>query len=223
MTTDDARLARLQQHHAARWDTWTARDHARTTWNAKPAGTHAAVHHEDTASALDTWIRRVDAITASGITIAFHHGHDITATATWTPPGTRTPATYGPAPVPEVLDHAEDIRARRRGMIQWLNDDPEGTARHMADAQIQDLIPDVPDESARRVLQAITTQRAATRQPAALQARPPAPHGSQHHPASKQPREGEAAQCRNTPSRHATPEASPSCKPGSPPPASPPP
>jgi hypothetical protein len=166
MTTDDARLARLQQHHAARWDTWTARDHARTAWCVKPAGTAAAVHQEDTPDALDTWIRRIDAITASGITITFHHGHDITATATWTNPGTRTPATYGPAPIPEALTHAEDIRARRLGMVQWLTEDPEGTARHMADAQIRDLLPDIHDANARRVLQAITTERAA------LQARP---------------------------------------------------
>jgi anti-sigma regulatory factor (Ser/Thr protein kinase) len=171
MTASNARLAQLRQRHAARWDTWTVTCQARTWWCAKPAGTDAAVHEEDTPDALDTWIRRVDAITASGITIAFQHdGHDITATATWTSPGTRTPATYGPAPVPEVLDHAEDTRARRLGMIQWLTEDPEGTARHMADAQIRDLIPHVPDDSARRVLQAITSHRAAA-QPAQPDAR----------------------------------------------------
>jgi hypothetical protein len=164
-TADDQRLAQLQASHAARWDIWLIRCTTGQWWCCKPAGTPIGIHHEDTPKALDAWLRRVDGLTDSGLAITFDGSSD-TATVTWTPPGTRTPATYGPAPIPDALAHAEDIRARRLGMINWLTDDPEGTARHMADAQIRDLIPDVHDEAARRVLQAITSQRAA------LQARP---------------------------------------------------
>jgi anti-sigma regulatory factor (Ser/Thr protein kinase) len=157
---DDQQLARLQASHAARWDIWLIRCATRSWWCCKPAGTGTGIHHEAAPEHLDRWIRRVDGLTGSGLAITFD---GTTATVTWTPPGTRTPAVYGPAPIPDALAHAEDIRARRLGMIKWLTDDPEGTARHMADAQIRDLIPHVHDPSARRVLQAITSHRAATR------------------------------------------------------------
>jgi len=159
---DDQQLAELQATHAQRWDIWLIRCTSTQWWCCKPAGTDTGIHHETTPKALDAWLRRVDGLTDSGLTITFDGTTD-TATVTWTPPGTRTPATYGPAPIPDALTHAEDTRARRQGMIQWLTEDPEGTARHMADAQIRDLIPDIHDDNARRVLQAITSQRAATR------------------------------------------------------------
>jgi hypothetical protein len=104
MTADDARLTGLQHNHAARWDIWTVHGQARTAWCVKPAGTRIGVHDEDSPAALDAWIRRVDALTGAGITIQFHPGHQVTATATWTSPGSPAPDTYGPAPVPDVLD-----------------------------------------------------------------------------------------------------------------------
>ena len=163
-TADDARLAQLQRQHAARWDIWLVRGHPRSWWCVKPAGTQNGIHNEDSPQALDAWIRRVDALTASGITITFHSsGHKITATATWTSPGSPAPESYGPASTAEVLDHAEDIRARRAGLIQWLATSPEETARHLTDAQIEDLIPHVPDDNARRVLVAIIRRNAGTR------------------------------------------------------------
>jgi hypothetical protein len=115
----------------------------------------------DSPDQFDAWIRRVDALTGSGITIQFHPGYQVTAT--WTSPGSPTPDTYGPAPVAEVLDHAEDSRARRAGLIQWLATSPEQTARHLTDAEIQDLLPHVPDDNARRVLTAILREHAGSR------------------------------------------------------------
>jgi hypothetical protein len=162
-THNDARLAQLQHQHAARWDIWAVRGQARNWWCIKPAGTQTAVHNEDSPEALDAWIRRVDALTGSGITITFHPGYKNTATATWTSPGSCTPATYGPASTAEVIDHAEDTRARQAGLIQWLNDDPEGTTRHLSDAQIEGFLPHVSDDNARRVLQAIIHQNAGSR------------------------------------------------------------
>jgi len=160
VTAADALLAQLRASHAARWDIWLVPCTTGQWWCCKPAGTPIGIHHETTPKALDAWICRVDGLTDSGFTITFDGTTD-TATVTWTPPGTRTPATYGPASIPQALTHAEDIRARRLGMITWLTEDPEGTARHMADAQIRDLIPDIHDADARRVLEAITTERAA--------------------------------------------------------------
>jgi hypothetical protein len=162
-TTDDARLAKLRQQHAARWDIWAVWGQARNWWCVKPAGTTAAVHHEDSPVHLQAWISRVDALTDSGITITFHSGYKKTATATWISPGSPAPATYGPADTAEVLDHAEDIHARQAGLIKWLNDDPEGTARHLSDAQIEGFLPHVSDDNARRVLEAIIRRNAGSR------------------------------------------------------------
>jgi hypothetical protein len=162
-TTDETRLAQLQRQHAARWDIWKVHSRDRTAWCVKPAGTKTGVHHEDSPDHLNTWIRRIDALTNAGITITFHSGYKNTATATWTSPGSTAPESYGPASTGDVLDHAEDIRARRAGLIQWLATSPEETARHLTDAQIQDLIPHVPDDNARRVLEAIIRRNAATR------------------------------------------------------------
>ena len=39
MKTDDTRLAWLEQHHAIRWDTWTARGHHRVAWRDFPGDT----------------------------------------------------------------------------------------------------------------------------------------------------------------------------------------
>ncbi|HUN32065.1 MAG TPA: hypothetical protein VMU95_08585 [Trebonia sp.] len=163
ITHDDARLAQLQASHAGRWDIWLIRCSTGQWWCCKPAGTPVGIHHDDTPGHLDAWLQRVNSLTDSGFTITFDPSHEDTATLTWTSPGRPAPDTHGPAPTTEVLKYAEDIRARRTGLIKWLTNDPEGTARHMADAQIRDLIPDVPDETARRVLQAITSKRAATR------------------------------------------------------------
>ncbi|MCW2934327.1 MAG: hypothetical protein JWM19_5289 [Actinomycetia bacterium] len=171
--TEDTRLARLQQQHAARWDIWTVRSQDRTAWCVKPAGTTIAVHDEDSPDHLDTWIHRVDALTRSGITIQFHPGYHVTATATWTSPGSTAPDTYGPAPVPDVLNHAEDTRARRAGLIHWLATAPEQTARQLTDAQIHDLIPHVPDDNARRVLIAILRQHAGRREDHLARSQPP--------------------------------------------------
>lgn len=161
MMPDDRRLAELRQKHAGRWEIWAVWGHPRTAWCVKPAGTQNSVHDEDSADHLDAWIGRVDALISSGITIEFHPGYKVTAT--WTSPGSRTLATYGPADVAEVLDHAEDIHARQAGLIQWLNTDPEGTARHLSDAQIEGLLPHVSDDKSRRVLQAILHQHAGSR------------------------------------------------------------
>jgi anti-sigma regulatory factor (Ser/Thr protein kinase) len=116
----------------------------------------------DPATTEDPGARRAAALAASGITVEFQPGP--TATATRTSPGSRAPATYGPAPATEVLDYAEEIHARHAGLIQWLNHDPEGTARHLCDAQIEDLLPHVTDNNARRVLQAIVRDHAGRRE-----------------------------------------------------------
>jgi hypothetical protein len=160
---DDEQLAQLQARHAARWEIWLVPGRPRSWWCIKPAGTPTGIHNEDTPDHLEAWIHRVDALTSAGITITFHHGSPPTATATWTSPGSNTPATYGPAPTGEVLDHAEDINARRTGLIQWLTRDPEGTARHMSDAQVEGYLPHIPDDDARRVLEAMVRQNAGRR------------------------------------------------------------
>jgi hypothetical protein len=162
-TRDDARLAQLQRQHAARWDIWTVPSRDRTAWCVKPAGTPNGIHDEDSPEALDAWIRRVDALTNAGITITFHADYKKTATATWTSPGSPAPDTYGPAETAEVLDHAEDTRARQAGLIQWLNEDPEQTARNLTDAQIEGFLPHVRDDNARRVLEAIIRRNAGSR------------------------------------------------------------
>jgi hypothetical protein len=183
-TTDETRLAQLQRQHAARWDIWTVHSRDRTAWCVKPAGTQTGIHNEDSPDHIDAWIRRVDTLTGSGITIRFHPGYHITATATWTSPGSPAPSTYGPAPVPDVLDHAEDTRAHRAGLIQWLTTSPEQTARHLTDAEIQDLLPHVPDDNARRVLQATLRQHAGRREDHLARSQPdtvplPLPPGTQ--------------------------------------------
>jgi hypothetical protein len=112
MTSDEARLAELRARHAAQWDIWAVRGQVRTAWCVKPAGRDIAVHEEGSPGELDAWIRRVNALTSAGVTIEFHYGYKVTATATWTSPGSTVPDTYGPAGVPEVLDHAEAALAR---------------------------------------------------------------------------------------------------------------
>ena len=111
---------------------------------------------------LDAWIHRVDAITAAGITITFHPGHQVTATATWTSPGSPAPEASAP-PAPAKSSTTPRTSAPAAQGIQWLATTPEETARHLTDAQIQDLIPHVPDDNARRVLEAIIRRNAATR------------------------------------------------------------
>ncbi|HTU74682.1 MAG TPA: hypothetical protein VMG38_14300 [Trebonia sp.] len=166
-TTDDERLAQLQQRNTPTWITWTVHNQTGpASWCTKPAGTPFGVHVEHDPGHLQAWINRVNAITRAGITITFHPATTIgpvTATATWTSPGSRKPTTHGPADVADVLDYAEDIHARQTGLIQWLNDDPEGTARHLSDAQIEDLIPHVASDNARRVLEAIVRDHAGSR------------------------------------------------------------
>jgi hypothetical protein len=50
---------------------------------------------------------------------------------------------------------------------------PEETARHLTDAQIEDLIPHVPDDNARRVLAAILRQHAGRREDHLARSQPP--------------------------------------------------
>jgi hypothetical protein len=156
--SDDERLAELQARHAARWDIWLIRCSARNWWCVRPAGGDIGVHREDTPESIDAWLRRIDALTGSGFAITFHPTVQETATVTWTSPGSTTPTAYGPAPTPDVLTHAEDIRACRIGLTQWLTERPEETARHMSREQVQGFLPLIADDSARRVLEAMLSE-----------------------------------------------------------------
>jgi len=105
-------LAALQARYAGRWDIWAVETLTGPTWwCARPAGTQTAVHEETESRHLAAWLDRVNALTDAGVTIAFRAS--LTVTATWTGPGSTGP-DYGPAPVPDVLDHAERALAARR-------------------------------------------------------------------------------------------------------------
>ena len=105
-------LAALQARHAGRWDIWAVETlNGPIWWCARPAGATTAVHEETSPAGLGAWLDRVDALTRAGITLQFRAS--LTVTATWTSPGSTVPG-YGPAPVPDVLDHAERALAARR-------------------------------------------------------------------------------------------------------------
>jgi hypothetical protein len=104
----DTMLDRLNREHAGRWDTWTVYNfNGRTTWHTRPTGDGPAVHDEPAGEHMEAWLAQVTALQDKGVTFQFHRsGTAITATATWTTPD-GTPTTHGPAPVPQVITHAE--------------------------------------------------------------------------------------------------------------------
>jgi hypothetical protein len=109
-TTEDTRLDQLRRDHGGQWDIWKVpRYIGPTAWCTRPAGYPTAVHEEASPEHLDAWLRRIGALQDKGVTLQFgRDGWTITAIATWTDPA-GTPATYGPAPASEVIDHAEAL------------------------------------------------------------------------------------------------------------------
>jgi hypothetical protein len=58
VTEDDRKLATLQAKHGDKWDVWKVpRTLGPTAWCVKPKGAQIATHNEDSAEALDTWLR----------------------------------------------------------------------------------------------------------------------------------------------------------------------
>lgn len=114
-TPEDTRLAQLRTRHGTHWQIWKVTTKIGAAWCVMPPGTTAAVHQEPTADQLEAWLNRVEALRAKGATLHFHEpanpSHPVTATITYTHPATRTPATTGPAPVSEAIDHAETTLA----------------------------------------------------------------------------------------------------------------
>lgn len=102
-------LADINRQHAGRWDTWTVwyENPHPTIWCTRPAGTSTAVHEETTGERMEAFLAQVTALQDNGVTFQFHPSGTIaTATATWTSHD-GTPATYGPAPVPLAIHHAQ--------------------------------------------------------------------------------------------------------------------
>jgi hypothetical protein len=109
-------LARLQREHAGRWEVWTVwTAYGPAYWCTRPAGEPAAVHETTTGEHMEAFLCQATALTGKGVTFAYHrNGALVTATATWASPGTGTPQAYGPAPVPQVITHAENQLRKAR-------------------------------------------------------------------------------------------------------------